>query len=80
MSAAVGGGDPRKHAQVAAAVRAAIAGGELAAGDLVLIAVLATGHHATRRTAARALALLEREGLVRRYPGYGYTVQSAGAG
>jgi DNA-binding GntR family transcriptional regulator len=72
--------DPRKYVQIAAAVRTAIAGGELAAGDLVLIAGLAADHRAARQTAAKALALLEREGLVRRYPGHGYAVQPARAG
>jgi DNA-binding GntR family transcriptional regulator len=77
MSAAVSGEDPRKYQQIASAVRAAIAGGDLTVGDLVLIAGLAAEHHAARQTAARALALLEREGLVKRYPGHGYTVQPA---
>jgi DNA-binding GntR family transcriptional regulator len=67
--------DPRKYIQIASAVRARIVAGELAAGDPVLIGELAVGHHAARQTAARALALLEREGLVRRYPGHGYAVQ-----
>ena len=72
--------DPRKYVQIASAVRAAIAAGELAAGDLAPIARLAAEHHAARQTAARALALLEREGLVKRYPGHGYAVQPARAG
>jgi DNA-binding GntR family transcriptional regulator len=78
VSAAISGEDPRKYQQIASAVRAAIAAGELAAGDLVLIAGLAAEHRAARQTAARALALLEQEGLVKRYPGHGYTVQPAG--
>jgi DNA-binding GntR family transcriptional regulator len=77
MSGAMGDEDPRKYVQIASAVRAAIVGEELAAGDLVLIAGLAAEHRAARQTAAKALALLEREGLVKRYPGHGYTVQSA---
>jgi DNA-binding GntR family transcriptional regulator len=77
MSVAAGELDPRKYVQVASAVRVAITSGELAAGDVVLLARLAAEHHAARQTVARALALLEREGLVRRYPRYGYAVQPA---
>jgi DNA-binding GntR family transcriptional regulator len=73
----MGDEDPRKYMQIASAVRTAIAGGQLTAGALVLIAGLAAEHHAARQTAAKALALLEREGLVKRYPGHGYTVQPA---
>jgi DNA-binding GntR family transcriptional regulator len=63
--------------QVAAAVQAAIAAGRLTVRDPVLIADLAAEHHAARQTVAKALALLEDEGLVKRFPGYGYAVQPA---
>jgi len=77
-STVAGGADPRKYLQVASAVRAAIAAGGLAVGDRVLIAKLAAEHHAARQTVARALVLLESEGLVKRFPGHGYTVWLAG--
>ena len=73
----MGADDPRKYMQIASAVRAAIAEGELTAGDSVSIARLTAEHAAARRTVAKALALVEREGLVKRFPGHGYTVQRA---
>jgi GntR family transcriptional regulator len=67
--------DPRKYMQVAAAVRAAIAEGELTAGDQVPIAGLVTEHRVARQTAARALSLVAGEGILRRFPGHGYIVR-----
>jgi DNA-binding GntR family transcriptional regulator len=65
---------PRPYMRIAAAVRAQIDDGTLKLGDTVPITALTRQHGVARRTAARALRLLETEGCLKRYPGYGYTV------
>ena len=62
--------------QVAYSLRQRLDDGTLKPGDLVTIANLRREHSLkTRQTAGRALRLLEREGWLKRFPGYGYVVQ-----
>jgi len=69
--------DPRAYVRIAAAVRQQITSGELAPGQPVpSITALVQEHGVARQTAAKALRMLETEGLVRRIPGLGYYVTS----
>ena len=71
--------DPRIYVRIAAQLRQRIEAGELAAGQPVpSITTLTQEWHVARETAAHALATLEAEGLVRRYPGRGYYVTARG--
>jgi DNA-binding GntR family transcriptional regulator len=76
--------DPRLFAQIASDVRERIESGELAAGDPVKITELQErwkdddGKPPARETVAHALRVLEAEGLIKRWPGVGYHVTSAG--
>jgi GntR family transcriptional regulator len=68
--------DPRLYMQIAAAVRQGLAEGRWAAGEPVpSITTLTQEHGVTRKTAAKALGLLEDEGLIYRVPGLGYYVR-----
>jgi DNA-binding GntR family transcriptional regulator len=68
--------DPRLYVQIAVHIRARIESGELAPGDPVpSIATLVQENGVARQTAAKALQLLEDEGLTRRVPGLGYYVK-----
>lgn len=59
-------------------VRAQIADGTLRPGDKVpSLAVLSAQHNCNHQTCAKALRLLESEGLVNRLPGRGYFVREA---
>jgi len=61
--------------QIAATLRRQIATGELPPGShCPSITALTRDHGHTRATCAKALRLLENEGLVVRYPGLGYHV------
>ncbi len=63
--------------RIAAAVRQQITSGELAPGQPVpSITVLVQEHGVARQTAAKALRMLETEGILRRIPGLGYYVTS----
>lgn len=63
--------------RIATAVRQRITSGELAPGQPVpSITTLVQEHGVARQTAAKALRMLETEGLVRRIPGLGYYVSS----
>ena len=64
----------RKWPEAADAVRAMIGDGTLKPGAAAAIGDLCPGLGVGRRTAARALAALEAEGLVERQPGIGYVV------
>jgi DNA-binding GntR family transcriptional regulator len=67
--------DPRAYVRVAEEVRGQITGGKLTSGMPVpSITTLAQEHGIARQTAAKALQLLEREGLLTRVPGLGYYV------
>jgi GntR family transcriptional regulator len=67
--------DPRPYMRIAAAIRRQTEDGTLKPGDTVPISALARQHGVARNTASRALRLLETEGRLKCYPGYGYTVQ-----
>src|SRR5579859_2151668 len=79
---AVGGGgnvirDPRRSQQIASEVRDLIISGMIGPGDPApTITELAARHGVARQTAAKALRLLVAEGLMTRYPGFGYYVIS----
>jgi DNA-binding GntR family transcriptional regulator len=66
--------DPRLHVRVAEDVRNKIAAGVLAAGDAVSITYTSQEWGISRQTVSKALARLERDGLLKRYPGMGYYV------
>jgi GntR family transcriptional regulator len=67
--------DPRAYIRVAAAVRQQIHDGTLPPGQRApSITTLSQEYGLARPTVAKALKLLESEGLVTRYPGLGYYV------
>jgi DNA-binding GntR family transcriptional regulator len=67
--------DPRAYVRIADQVRQQIAAGKLGPGQPVpSITTLTQDHGVARQTAAKALQLLESEGLVYRVPGLGYYV------
>lgn len=67
--------DPRRYRQMAGEVRGLITSGQLAPGQPApSIPELTARHGCARQTAAKALRLLEDEGLLIRYPGFGYYV------
>jgi DNA-binding GntR family transcriptional regulator len=66
--------DPRLHLRVAEEVRKKIAAGVLAAGDAVSITYTSQEWGISRQTVSKALGTLERDGLLKRYPGVGYYV------
>jgi DNA-binding GntR family transcriptional regulator len=75
LTAASPGTDPRRYIRIAAAVRRQVDDGTLKPRDTVPIAALTREHGVSRKTAAKALGVLEAEGRLKRYPGLGYTVQ-----
>jgi DNA-binding GntR family transcriptional regulator len=67
--------DPRAYVRIADQVRQQITAGRLKSGQPVpSITTLTQDHGVARQTAAKALRLLESEGLVYRVPGLGYYV------
>ena len=67
--------DPRAYVRVANQLRQQITDGALRPGEPTpSITTLAQDHGIARQTAAKALRLLESEGLVTRIPGLGYYV------
>jgi DNA-binding GntR family transcriptional regulator len=67
--------DPRAYVRIADQVRQQITAGRLKVGQPVpSITTLTQDHGVARQTAAKALQLLESEGLVYRVPGLGYYV------
>ena len=67
--------DPRAYVRIADSVRQEITTGRLQPGQPVpSITTLTQEHEVARQTAAKALRLLESEGLVYRVPGLGYYV------
>jgi DNA-binding GntR family transcriptional regulator len=69
------GNDPRRYRRIANDVRDLIASGQIAYGQpSPTLTELATTYGAARQTAAKALRLLEEEGVLTRYPGFGYYV------
>lgn len=76
--------DPRKWVKITTSLRAKLDAGTLAPGDTVTIGYLSQEWDVARRTAAKALRTLEREGYLRCYAGcHGFVVikpeQLAGA-
>ena len=71
--------DPRKYVRLAAELRAKIAAGTLAPGEPTPSrATLAQQTGWSPLTCAKALRLLESEGLLTRYKGLGYFVKLPG--
>ncbi|HEX6526773.1 MAG TPA: winged helix-turn-helix domain-containing protein [Streptosporangiaceae bacterium] len=69
--------DPRQYIRLAAFLRKEIASGRLGPGSrLPSITVLCRERKTSRRTAARAMRVLESEGLIQRVPGLGYFVRN----
>lgn len=69
------GTDPRRYMQIAAALRARIAAGELAPGDAMpSTRTLAQEYGTSLETANKALKVLADEGLIKRWPGLPYYV------
>jgi DNA-binding GntR family transcriptional regulator len=67
--------DPRRYRRIADEVRALITSGAIVSADPApTIAELAGEHGCARQTAAKALRVLVDEGLLIRYPGFGYYV------
>jgi GntR family transcriptional regulator len=72
--------DPRAYIRLAALIRDQIASGKLArGGPLPSIAVLRRKHSHSRQTVAKAMRILEGEGLIYRVPGLGYYISHAAA-
>jgi DNA-binding GntR family transcriptional regulator len=71
--------DRWKYIQIADRIRAEINAGRRQALDLVSITYLSQEHEVARLTAAKALRLLAREGLLKRFPGIGYIVTQSGS-
>jgi DNA-binding GntR family transcriptional regulator len=68
--------DPRAYMRIAAEVRHGLAEGRWQQGQPVpSITTLSQEHGVARQTAAKALRLLEDEGLLTRVPGLGYYVR-----
>jgi DNA-binding GntR family transcriptional regulator len=68
--------DPRMYVQITEDLRAKLNSGAIAAGDTVSIGHLSGQWGTTRQTVSKALRTLEADGLLRRYPRYGYYVLS----
>jgi DNA-binding GntR family transcriptional regulator len=67
--------DPRLYVRLADALRGQIGDGTLAKDSrLPSIGVLCLEYSLSRQTAAKALRMLEDEGLIHRVPGLGYHV------
>jgi DNA-binding GntR family transcriptional regulator len=65
--------DPRAYVRIADLLRQRITAGQIKAGQPVpSITALTQDHGVARQTAAKALQMLESEGLVYRVPGLGY--------
>lgn len=70
-----GPADPRAYRRLAAMIRAEISSGTLKKGEPVpSITSLSQEHGYARQTCSKAYRMLEREGLVARFPGLGYFV------
>jgi GntR family transcriptional regulator len=79
MTTAGGQHDPRAYVRLANLLRQQISDGTLRPGQPTpSITTLTQEHGIARQTAAKALRLLEAEGLVYRVPGLGYYVTGAG--
>lgn len=66
--------DPRAYMRVYAQLKAQIQAGTLAVGARLNIGLIADEHDVSRDTVQKAITLLERDGLVERWPGLGWYV------
>jgi DNA-binding GntR family transcriptional regulator len=66
--------DPRAYVQLAGIIRERIADGTIKADEFLSITDLKAEFGLARQTIAKSLRALAGEGLVARYPGYGYHV------
>jgi DNA-binding GntR family transcriptional regulator len=69
--------DPRLYVQIATDLRAKLRTGAITAGTPLPMNGLAQQWGACRETVRKALRTLERDGLIRLYPHYGYRVLPA---
>ena len=68
--------DPRQYMRIAAEVRQGLSEGRWKAGEPIpSITTLSQERGVARQTAAKALRMLEAEGLLARVPGLGYYVR-----
>lgn len=68
--------DPRAYVRLAGLLRGEVASGDLAPGSPApSITRLGQEHGHARQTCAKAMRLLETEGLLHRVPGLGYYVK-----
>jgi DNA-binding GntR family transcriptional regulator len=68
--------DPRMYVRITEDLRKKLSAGAIVAGDAVSITRLSGEWGTSRQTVAKALRALEADGLVKRYPGFGYCVLS----
>jgi DNA-binding GntR family transcriptional regulator len=66
--------DPRLYIRIATDLRARLTAGTIAAGTTLPMNSLARQWRASRNTVRKALRTLENDGLIKRYPAYGYRV------
>ena len=72
--------DPRQYIRLAMYLREQIESGNLAPGESVpSITVLCRQYATSRRTAGKAMQMLEKESLLLRVPGLGYFVRDPAA-
>jgi len=64
--------DPRLYMRIVTDVRQQLTTGAITTGNTVSITHLARQWATTRDTASRALQALQRDGLLKCYPGFGY--------
>jgi DNA-binding GntR family transcriptional regulator len=75
VEAVVERNDPRRYRQIANDVRELITSGQIACGQpSPTITELVARYGTSRQTAGKALRLLSEEGILARYPGFGYYV------
>jgi DNA-binding GntR family transcriptional regulator len=66
--------DPRLHVQISTDLRARLHAGTIPAGTTLPMNSLARQWGASRNTVRKALRTLQNDGLIKRYPAYGYRV------
>src|ERR1019366_5758042 len=68
--------DPRRYIRIHADLSARIKDGRLPSGTLLSIGLIADEWSVARETVQRSIRMLEADGLVTRYPGIGWQVNS----